>query len=542
MGYIKYNNASYKGSTAYYHGQEVEHGYGVLKFDNGTIYKGNFVNGEFEGQGEWTCKPNLDDDVSSIVREVGIFKKSRLYKGTKTFEDGATLEGEFDENGNVIGEAKYTYANGTIYVGPIIVRDNTYRRLYYPGKIKLYYKDGSLMYEGYFNKKQEFDFGVLHYQSGSYYDGSFKKRTFHGYGSYFWCIDKETNFYVELTGKFKKGSFYDCAFIFDGKNRKHIVNAKNIDEVCYQVGLKTIQNFVALPEDNSVYTKNHALMVRLTKELLKDRPLLMQAYIDRLDALYTYYAFERRMKYDKDQNFIYDFSINSRKDILMENVLYRALNFTEERICELADTLKEARQIQRQLDELALKNNYIRFYTARGNEVKPLEKKKKTLPKKDKPFVYQYNRNKRKDTEGLSIRFRLGLFGYQVTGSDKTIEGGKLVIPMFVGFKNIKGIKSKAFTSWNNIEVVDIPSLIKVEKHAFYECDSLKTIIISGDAQEFAPAAIERAVNLEEIIYYSTKRDWLAYHSQDEWLKYLDSKYIVTIHCSDGDLILEDDE
>ena len=59
MGYIKYNNASYKGSTAYYHGQEVEHGYGVLKFDNGTIYKGNFVNGEFEEIGRASCRERV---------------------------------------------------------------------------------------------------------------------------------------------------------------------------------------------------------------------------------------------------------------------------------------------------------------------------------------------------------------------------------------------------------------------------------------------------------------------------------------------------
>ena len=101
----------------------------------------------------------------------------------------------------------------------------------------------------------------------------------------------------------------------------------------------------------------------------------------------------------------------------------------------------------------------------------------------------------------------------------------------------MKRIAEDAFKNNKRITSVFIPSTVKVERHAFYNCENLKRINL-GDWAIIDDKAFENLVNLEDIVYCSTKERWWSFYGPQLWLTNFHSKNRIIIHCKDGDLVL----
>ena len=205
---FKYKNYIYFGE---YQANEdlIPHGRGVLLYNNGDKYYGNFKNGKKDG--------------------IGVF----------FFKNGSKYLGEWIKN-KMDGYGIYHYINGAIYEGYfkenkrngpglLITKTGTkYQTIWKDGNIsdygKIFYDDGKI-YEGYIlnflkNKK-----GILKYPNGDIYNGEFKN-DFMIFGNfYFHNGDSFIGYFKENKfdgyGKFKYknlGEVYEGQFI-NGKRQ-----------------------------------------------------------------------------------------------------------------------------------------------------------------------------------------------------------------------------------------------------------------------------------------------------------------------------------
>ncbi|WP_444910948.1 C13 family peptidase [Microbulbifer sp. TRSA005] len=129
---------------------------GGTALPDGSVYKGDMLNGLFHGQGqlEW---PN-----GSLYR--GNFREGRMTgEGVLTGNDGCTYEGEF-LNGEPHGKGRYT-CNGTVWIGEFL-----------EGELKngtLNWDDGDI-YNGEFLAFDPHGEGKLSTDDGSLYQGTFE--------------------------------------------------------------------------------------------------------------------------------------------------------------------------------------------------------------------------------------------------------------------------------------------------------------------------------------------------------------------------------
>jgi hypothetical protein len=136
----------------------VYNGLGILKSENRFKYKGNFKNGQPNGQGKLT--------ISDGTVIEGNFENGKSNgKGKKTIPDGTVYEGNFKDN-EYNGQGKLTEADGTVYEG--IFKDNEYN-----GQGKLTNADGTV-YEGYFENNEYNGQGKLTDVDGTVYKGYFE--------------------------------------------------------------------------------------------------------------------------------------------------------------------------------------------------------------------------------------------------------------------------------------------------------------------------------------------------------------------------------
>ena len=163
----------------------------VLKYDNGDIYKGEFIDGKRNGFG--ICI------YSNREKYEGLWKNDLMNGvGKYIFKDGSVYMGDF-KNGTMDGVGTYTYANKDMYKGYFL---NGKRN----GKGSLYYRDGSKyygmwkndsqsgngkfisidgdIYEGSFGENKFNGKGTYKHSNGSVYRGDFKNNVYHGYGCY----------------------------------------------------------------------------------------------------------------------------------------------------------------------------------------------------------------------------------------------------------------------------------------------------------------------------------------------------------------------
>ena len=64
-------------------------GFGILTYQNGARYEGNFVNNVFQGIGTFISSTNVTYE--------GRFHAGNIKEGKFTTEDGATYEGTFND-------------------------------------------------------------------------------------------------------------------------------------------------------------------------------------------------------------------------------------------------------------------------------------------------------------------------------------------------------------------------------------------------------------------------------------------------------------
>ncbi len=157
-----------------------------------------------------------------------IFNGTAHGKGIIYYKNGSILyEGDF-VNGKYEGNGKEIYENGTYYIGQFL---NVFRH----GKVVLYYQNNSILYEGDFDNDIFEGNGKLIYENGNYFIGQFMNGLAHGkgkaynkYGSIVYEGDF-ANDKFEGNGKeiYDNGNYYIGQFLNGLKHGKGTIYNKN---------------------------------------------------------------------------------------------------------------------------------------------------------------------------------------------------------------------------------------------------------------------------------------------------------------------------
>ncbi|MFH1050734.1 MAG: hypothetical protein V1779_07370 [bacterium] len=179
----------YSGLAQYENGKcesgNCENGYGVYKFDNGSIYEGNWKNNKFNGEGKYIF-------LSGNYYEGQFVDGIKHGKGKYSLVEGITFEGIFVHD-SINGEGTITYKDGTKFIGNII-------NFKMQGKGKIIFPDGIAFSGNFVNDTISGD-GKVNFKNGSVYEGNLKGFMMEGVGKY---IDSSGYIY---TGEFKKNRF-----------------------------------------------------------------------------------------------------------------------------------------------------------------------------------------------------------------------------------------------------------------------------------------------------------------------------------------------
>jgi hypothetical protein len=189
-------------------------GYGEYRFENGDLYKGQFKNGRFEGQGilyfkngdkylgNWVAsqrqgRGRLEFADKSVY--VGAFVNDKMDgEGERTYPDGSRYTGAWRNNQRE-GEGKLQLANGEILQG--IWKSDQYQAswgsILYPGDTinlrncntdycsggigKFTYSNGN-RFVGDFRDGRPEGTGILYYKGGDRYEGDWRRDAPNGKG------------------------------------------------------------------------------------------------------------------------------------------------------------------------------------------------------------------------------------------------------------------------------------------------------------------------------------------------------------------------
>ena len=170
------------------------HGKGKYTYADGTFYEGDFVNDKFHGKGKYTAP---DGKIFEGDWKDGVFigssaPSSKPVKGKKTFDDGSVYEGDL-VNGKMHGKGKYISTHGFVYEGDfvddnyvegsgmVITQVRTTFSLKKPVKIKKKFDNGDT-YEGDIVGDNFHGKGKYTYADGEIYEGDFANNNPHGKG------------------------------------------------------------------------------------------------------------------------------------------------------------------------------------------------------------------------------------------------------------------------------------------------------------------------------------------------------------------------
>ena len=159
-----------KNNRVVFHGHyedNVYSGYGEESVDGIVVYKGNFANGKYEGEG-------VQNDTNGLLKYEGTFSNGE-YEGTgKVYELGDLVyEGELSKG---LYEGK-----GKLYDDGVLVYSGTFSAGEYDGFGKLY-EDGDVVYDGSFSAGVKSGRGVAYKKSHMIYKGDFEEDTYNGTG------------------------------------------------------------------------------------------------------------------------------------------------------------------------------------------------------------------------------------------------------------------------------------------------------------------------------------------------------------------------
>ena len=178
--------------------------YGAFFDNEGNYYKGNWVNGKANGEGELVFfnkvkyignffvddVPNGKGKMISLLDgseyEGDVVQGKKEGKGILKFKDGTIYEGEFKDD-DFHGNGILKYNNGRKYEG-------TFKEGKMDGNGKFIWDDGKTYIGSYVNDKKHGQ-GKLIYNNNKYYEGSWVNNKQHGEGTLY------------LNGKTLKGQF-----------------------------------------------------------------------------------------------------------------------------------------------------------------------------------------------------------------------------------------------------------------------------------------------------------------------------------------------
>ena len=161
--YDKNNRVTFQG----HYEDNVYNGYGEESVDGILVYKGNFANGKYEGEG-------IQNDTNGLLKYEGTFSNGE-YEGTgKVYELGDLVyDGELSKG---LYEGK-----GKLYEDNILVYSGTFSAGEYDGFGKLY-EDGDVVYDGSFSAGVKSGRGVAYKKKHMIYKGDFEEDTYNGTG------------------------------------------------------------------------------------------------------------------------------------------------------------------------------------------------------------------------------------------------------------------------------------------------------------------------------------------------------------------------
>jgi hypothetical protein len=137
----------------------------VVGFSNSDYYD------SWQGIKDITCTPELDLRKEDLL---GGFTGHGIYR----YPDGSVYQGEF-VNGDRQGQGTYRYADGGVYQGQFVKGQRH-------GQGTHQYPDGEV-YEGEFVNGYRHGKGICKCSNGSVYQGEFRKGQSHGQGTYQWA-------------------------------------------------------------------------------------------------------------------------------------------------------------------------------------------------------------------------------------------------------------------------------------------------------------------------------------------------------------------
>ena len=161
---------------------DVPNGIGEMKYHNGYVYHGDFLNGKRHGKGKMIyCKSGRiqllaeGEQLSGDVYEGEWAYDQRHGKGKQIYQSGSVYEGYWKDDA-FHGQGKCIHDNGDIYEGHYIKGKRS-------GKGKYTFKNGDV-YEGEWLDGLEKGFGKLTYATGEVYEGEWVLGEKNGKGKY----------------------------------------------------------------------------------------------------------------------------------------------------------------------------------------------------------------------------------------------------------------------------------------------------------------------------------------------------------------------
>ncbi|XP_065670993.1 MORN repeat-containing protein 1 isoform X3 [Hydra vulgaris] len=165
IGVYSYMNSFFKYEGDWFQG--VKQGCGTFVMRDGSYYKGCFLNGEIHGRGEryWAHSKNLF---------VGLFDFGEINgEGVMKYGNGDMYEGTWLENKKE-GNGKLRHADGSVYSGAFHFNKPH-------GEGRLMFNNGEEFIGEWVNGMRH-GHGIYQYQDGSLYEGQWRCNQFHGEG------------------------------------------------------------------------------------------------------------------------------------------------------------------------------------------------------------------------------------------------------------------------------------------------------------------------------------------------------------------------
>ena len=158
----KYSNGTYKG----YISNEKRERTGIMLFDNGAKYEGQWKNDKKNGKGVFTSSHYFDCKNFVGMKYEGEFKDDKFEGyGITTYTNGDKYEGEW-KNNKQYGKGIVTYFNGEKYEGD-------WREGFFDGIGTFFLKNGE-RFEGRFKDNKYNGYGKYFYLNGEWLEGIFK--------------------------------------------------------------------------------------------------------------------------------------------------------------------------------------------------------------------------------------------------------------------------------------------------------------------------------------------------------------------------------